>query len=108
MLLVVVAGREIEAGSDFPERVAEKFFFNPLQLDLEHTSMEEGVHEKVRPASLRLTRALPCLPSECHKGSPSLPLTITLPSILFYTRSWWIYISVLLLCFSIAKGEAVS
>ena len=32
---------------DFPHRVAEKFFFDPLKLDWEDTSMEESVQQKV-------------------------------------------------------------
>jgi hypothetical protein len=38
---------DAENALGFPERIAEKFFFDPLKLDWDDTSMEESVHAKV-------------------------------------------------------------
>eukprot|EP01050_Picozoa_sp_SAG11_P007325 SAG11_NODE_607_length_8226_cov_11.234527_1_plen_259_part_00 len=44
-------GKEVASVTEeFPHRIAEKFFFDPLKLDWDDTSMEESVQQKIMTA----------------------------------------------------------
>ena len=51
---------DAENALGFPQRIAEKFFFDPLKLDWDDTSMEESVHAKLFEAVMG---ALHCCPA---------------------------------------------